>query len=223
MVAQDRRTPTLPTRSGSTDRSRSVRSRVAVIVVVNDVLARVSAGHDVVDGTFEFEAKPTGHGRVSSDPPSATTSRVRLNTPALNRSRDFPYFPSLTPRPPSSGNPSMDRSAHQSDRAASPDRADFIDAKRLAQALCYLAARSLHQSTDPDCEAGWNLFYEACDALLRNLVRRRCDRGRGADDRVQDLWLFVIERLKSYDPDARNLLELGVHRGAECHDRSGSS
>ena len=40
-----------------------------VLVVVNDVLARVSAGHDVVNGTFEFETKSAGHGRVSPDSP----------------------------------------------------------------------------------------------------------------------------------------------------------
>ena len=40
-----------------------------VIVVLDDVLARVSAGHDVVNGAFEFETKPAGHRRVSPDGP----------------------------------------------------------------------------------------------------------------------------------------------------------
>ena len=52
-----------------TERSRSRQEPGPVIVVLNDVLARVSAGHDVVNGTFEFETKSAGHGRVSPDGP----------------------------------------------------------------------------------------------------------------------------------------------------------
>ena len=80
-----------------TERSRSRQEPGAVIVVVNDVLARISAGHDVVNGAFEFDAKPTGHGRVSSDGPGKTGSPA-LNPGAPALSRKISHLPSLTPR-----------------------------------------------------------------------------------------------------------------------------
>ena len=65
-----------------------------VIVVLNDVLARVSAGHDVVDGTFEFETEPAGHGRVSSDSPGKAGSPA-LNPGAPAMATKISHLPSL--------------------------------------------------------------------------------------------------------------------------------
>ena len=73
----------------------------AVVVVVNDVLACVSPGHDVVDGTFEFEAKSAGHGRVSPEGPGGRLD-LPIEPPRACPVNKNSHFPSLTPKSPSS-------------------------------------------------------------------------------------------------------------------------
>ena len=90
-------------------------------------------------------------------------------------------------------------------------------------AVTYLVARSMHQAVEAACEAAWLDFYEAWNPLLRKLVSRHCHGSSGVNDRVQDIWRIVIERIKSYDPERgsfRSWLSTVVRNAMTDQDRA---
>ena len=98
----------------------------------------------------------------------------------------------------------MSRDESLSGRDAHPDRVDGLDPELLHCVECYVAARSLHQATDAQAEDVWNRFYRACAPLLRRLAHRRWGRCWSEEDRVQELWRILLERLPDYDPGRRS-------------------
>jgi RNA polymerase sigma factor (sigma-70 family) len=94
----------------------------------------------------------------------------------------------------------MGQGTARSDRDRPAARVDCLDCELLGLVICYLAARSMDQQAGPDCEVAWDRFYRACDPLFRTLANRRCGRCWNLEDRVQELWRVIIERLRSYDP-----------------------
>ena len=59
MVAQDDAAEHLPL--GADDGPLSVGQEASPIIVVDDILARIAARYDVVDGAVEFDAESSGH------------------------------------------------------------------------------------------------------------------------------------------------------------------
>ena len=95
----------------------------------------------------------------------------------------------------------MDTSDAQSDRNRPAERVDLLDPKTLDRVVCYLVARSEHRATELSYESAWDHFYEACAPLFRKLARLHCNRSWDVDDRVQDLWRVIVERLTCFDPE----------------------
>jgi RNA polymerase sigma factor (sigma-70 family) len=80
-------------------------------------------------------------------------------------------------------------------------RVDRLDPETLRRVVCYLISRSMHQAANAGCERAWQHFYRPCDPLFRKLAHQRCRGCWDVDDRVQDLWRIMIERVRHYNPD----------------------
>ena len=109
------------------------------------------------------------------------------------------------------------------DRERPADRVDRLEPETLRLVVAFLVERVLHRAAGTGCEAAWDRFYRACEPLFRKLAHRRCRGCWGFDDRVQELWRVMIERIRSYDLDRCSFaswLATVVHNALIDQDRA---
>lgn len=78
----------------------------------------------------------------------------------------------------------------------------------LEKAQAFLRCLSKGRPASPALIAAWDRFYERYRRVIRRFVERRGVYGVDADDCVQDVWFYVVRKLKDYRPP-RN--RLGIH------------
>jgi transposase InsO family protein len=86
------------------------------------------------------------------------------------------------------------------DRDERANRVDRLDEEPVRLVAEYVAARAENLKTDAAREAAWARFHHACDLFLRAFAAQRCCTCWSVEDRAQELWIVVIEKLWEHDP-----------------------
>jgi RNA polymerase sigma factor (sigma-70 family) len=93
----------------------------------------------------------------------------------------------------------MESNGAASDRSRPALRVDQLDDGTVHRAASYVAARAKKLETGPGDAVAFNELYQVCRPLLAALAAGRCPGCWSIEDRIQDLWLRLLENLASHD------------------------